>query len=153
MVSQSWIIHCLKMYKISHKVINFIEKTMKTCKVELTTGGRSLAEAKVQRGILKGNALLTLLFIIVIMLLNHILRKCTARYKLSKLPEKLNHLMYMDDIKMFAQNEKELETLIHALGIYSQNIGIEFGFEKCAMLVMKSSKRRLTDRMELPNQN
>ena len=28
-VPQSWIINYLKMYKISHKVINFIEKTMK----------------------------------------------------------------------------------------------------------------------------
>ena len=28
MVLQSWIINCLKMYKISHEVINFIEKTM-----------------------------------------------------------------------------------------------------------------------------
>ena len=27
---QSWVIHCLKMYKISHEVINFIEQTMKT---------------------------------------------------------------------------------------------------------------------------
>ena len=27
---QSWILHCLKMYKISHDVINFIEQTMKT---------------------------------------------------------------------------------------------------------------------------
>ena len=25
----------------------------------------------------------------------------------------INHLMYMDDIKHFAKNEKELETLIH----------------------------------------
>ena len=28
MVPQSWIINCLKMYKISHETINFIEKTM-----------------------------------------------------------------------------------------------------------------------------
>ena len=26
---QSWIINCLKLYKISHEIINFIEKTMK----------------------------------------------------------------------------------------------------------------------------
>ena len=26
MVPQSWIINCLKMYKITHEVINFIEK-------------------------------------------------------------------------------------------------------------------------------
>ena len=38
--------------------------------------------------------------------LNHILRKCTAEYKLSTSQEKVNHLMYMDDIKLFAKNEK-----------------------------------------------
>ena len=140
MVPQSWIINCLKMYKISDEVINFIKKTMKTWKVELTAGGRSLAEVKVQRGIFHGDALSPLLFIIAMMPLNHILRKCTARYKLSKSQEKINHLMYMDNIKLFAKNEKELETLIHAVRIYSQDIGMEFSIEKCAILVMKSNK-------------
>ena len=48
MVPQSWIIHCLKMYKISHETINFIEKT---------AGGKGLAETKIQRGIFQGDAL------------------------------------------------------------------------------------------------
>ena len=61
--------------------------------------------------------------------------------------------MYMDDIKLFAKNEKELETLIHAVRIYCQDIGMEFVIEKCAMQVMKSDKRHLTDGMELPNQD
>ena len=61
--------------------------------------------------------------------------------------------MYMDDIKLFAKNEKELETLIHGVRIYSQDIGIEFGIEKCAMLDMKSGKRHLTDGIELPKQD
>ena len=56
------------------------------------------------------------------MSLYNILRKCTTGYKLSKLQEKINHLMYMDDIKLFAKNEKELETLIQAVRIYSQYI-------------------------------
>ena len=59
----------------------------------------------------------------------------------------------MDDIKLFAKNQKELETLIHAVRICSQDIGMEFSIEKCAMLVMKSGKRHLTDRVEQPNQN
>ena len=46
-VPQRWIINCLKMYKISDEVINFIEKTMKTWRVELTTGGKGLAEGKI----------------------------------------------------------------------------------------------------------
>ena len=61
--------------------------------------------------------------------------------------------MYMDDIKLFAKNEKELETLIHTIRIYSQDIGMEFGIEKWALLVMKSGKRYLTDGIELPNQD
>ena len=58
----------------------------------------------------------------------------------------------MDDIKLFAKNEKELKTLIQALGIYSEDIGMEFGIEKCAMLIMKSGKRQMTEGLELPNQ-
>ena len=126
---------------------------MKTWRVELTAGGRRLSEAKIQRGIFQGDALSRLLFIIAMMPLNHILLKCTDGYKLSRSQETVNHLMYMDDIKLFAKNEKELETLINTVRIYSRDIGMEFGIEKCAMLVMKSGKRQLTDGMELPNQD
>ena len=140
-------------YKISHEVINFIEQTMKTWRVELTAGGRSIAETKIQRGIFQGDALSPLLFIITMMPLNHILKKCAAGYKLSGSQEKINHLMDMDDIKLFAKKEKELETLIHAVRIYSQDIGMEFDIEKCAMLVMKSGKRHITDGMEVPNRD
>ena len=60
--------------------------------------------------------------------------------------------MYMDDIKLFEKkNEKELKTLIHAVRIYSQDRDMEFGIEKCAMIVMKSGKRHLTDGMKQPN--
>ena len=51
------------------------------------------------------------------------------------------------------KNEKELATLIHTVRIYSRDIGMEFGIEKCAMLVMKCGKRQLTDGMKLPNQD
>ena len=46
--------------------------------------------------------------------------------------------MYMDDIKLFAKNEKEIETIIHSVRIYSQEIKMEFGTEKYAIIVMKS---------------
>ena len=64
--------------------------------------------------------------------LNNTPRKCTAGYKLSRLKEKINHLMYMNDIKLFGKNEKN--------GIFSQNIGMGFGIEKCDVLVMKSGE-------------
>ena len=36
MVPQSWIINSLKMYKISHETINFMEKNLKNWRIELT---------------------------------------------------------------------------------------------------------------------
>ena len=48
--------------------------------------------------------------------------------------------------------KKNWKTLIHAVSIYSQDIGMESDIEKCAMLVMKSGKRHITDGMEQPNQ-
>ena len=130
MVLQSWIINYLKMYKISHEVINFIEEIMKTWRVELTEGGRILTETKIQRGIFQGVDISPSLFTIATMPLNHVLRKSTAGYKLSRLQEKINPLMYTDNIKLFAKNEKEQEALIHAVRIYRQVIGMEFVMEK-----------------------
>ena len=126
---------------------------MKTWRVEMTAGGKSLTKTKTQRGIFQADELSPFLLIIAMMPLNNILRKSTAGYKLSKSQEKTNHLMPMVDIKLFAKNQKELETLIHAVRIYSHDIKMEFGKEKCAMLVMKSGKRHPTYRMELPNQD
>ena len=123
MVPQSWIINCLKMYKISHEVINFIEITIKAWRVELTAGGRSLTEAKVQRGIFQGDALSPLLFIIAMMPLNHILRKCAARNKLSKLQENINHLMYMEDIELFAKRKRTRNSNIPNVNVQSGHRG------------------------------
>ena len=59
--------------------------------------------------------------------------------------------MYMDDIKL-PKNEKELETLIQKVRIYSQDIGMGFGIEKCTILIMRNWKRQLTEGIEQPNQ-
>ena len=58
----------------------------------------------------------------------------------------------MNDIKLFVKSE-DLKTIMHAVRIYSQDIGMELSIEKYALLVMKSGKRHLTDGMKLPNRD
>ena len=41
----------------------------------------------------------------------------------------------MDDIELFTKKEKELEAQIQTTRTYSQDIGMEFSIEKCAMLI------------------
>ena len=140
--TQSWKINCLKMYKVLDEVMNFTEKTMKTWREELTTRGKSLVEAKFQRGIFSRDVLSSLQFGIAMMPFNHIFRKCTGTYI---------YYIYIYIYILFAKNEKDIETLMHAVRINNQNIGLEFGLEKYAKLIMKGEKH-LTDEMELPNQ-
>ena len=51
----------------------------------------------------------------------------------------------MNDIKLLTKNDKELETLIQAVRIYNQKIGMEFGIEECTTLIMKKGKRVMTE--------
>ena len=55
---------------------------MKNWIVELTIRGKRFAEAKICRGIFKGDALSRLLFVIAMMTLNYIFQKYTGGYKL-----------------------------------------------------------------------
>ena len=59
----------------------------------------------------------------------------------------------MDDIKLFAKNMEEMETLIQAVKIYRQGTEMEFAREKYAMIMMKTKKCHLTEGIELPNQD
>ena len=128
------------MDKIYDEVIKFIENAMKNWWVELTAEGKSLTEVKIQEGNFQGDALSPLLPVIVMMPLNHIFKKCIGVYKPIESQEMINHITYMNDMKPFDKNEVELETLIQTLGIYSDDIEMLFGIEKCAMLIMRSGK-------------
>ena len=71
------------MYKISNK-IKKITEAKKNWKVELIARGKSLTEVKIQRADFQGDVLSLLLFIIAMIPLNHILKKCTRYYKFTK---------------------------------------------------------------------
>ena len=57
----------------------------------------------------------------------------------------------MDNLKLFGRTEKELEGLIELVSVYSRDIGMEFGLDKCAVLVIKSGTKVRTDGIVLPN--
>ena len=53
---------------------------------------------------------------------------------------KINHLIFMDDLMLYSHNEKELDLLVQRRHIFSKDIGMEFGIEKCAKLVIEKGK-------------
>ena len=49
------------------------------------------------------------------------------RYQFSSDEEQINHLMFMDDIELFAKDESGLDALIQTVRVVSTSTGINFG--------------------------
>ena len=79
------------------------------------------------------------------------LRKAKAAYEFSESKEKINYLLFMDDLKLYSRSEKGLDSLVQTVCVFSADIGMEFGIEKCAMLVMEKGKIVKLVGLELPN--
>ena len=81
--------------------------------------------------------------------LSLILRTAKATYVFSESKEKINHLLFMDDLNLYSRSEKGWDSLIQTVCVFREDIGMEFGIEKCAMLVMEKGKIVKSDGMEL----
>ena len=57
----------------------------------------------------------------------------------------------MDCLKLHATNEKSLESLIQTVCVFSNDIGMVFRVEKCALLRIKKGKMANINGIVLPN--
>ena len=60
-------------------------------------------------------------------------------YQLKKRGSRINHLMFIDDIKLFGRGTKEIDALVPTVRIVSGDIRMEFGIEKCALVNIQYS--------------
>ena len=57
----------------------------------------------------------------------------------------------MDGLKLYSQSEKGLDSLVQRVRVFSEDIGMQFGIEKCDMLVMEKGKIVKSVGTELPD--
>ena len=58
----------------------------------------------------------------------------------------------MDDLKLYASNDNELEGLIKTVKVFSDNIGMQFRLENCAKASFKRGKLVKTNNIIIENQ-
>ena len=102
-------------------------------------------------GIFQGDSLSSLVFVLALIPLSLILRKAKAAYEFSESKEKINHLLFTDDLKLHSWNEKGLDWLVQTVHIFSEDIRMDFDIEKCAMLVTEKGKIVKSADIELPD--
>ena len=57
----------------------------------------------------------------------------------------------MDDLKLYGKSSNELESLLNTVRIFSTDISMEFGLEKCATLAIHKEKATHTEGLILSN--
>ena len=72
--------------------------------------------------------------------LSLILKIANACYKWGKKKYKLNHLLFMDYLKLDAKSEEQTKTLVRTVYLFSTDICMEFWIKKCGILTMKRGK-------------
>ena len=57
----------------------------------------------------------------------------------------------MEDLKLYGTNEKEINSLVHTVRLFSSDTGMDFGVEKCTVMVMKRGKLDKSEGIRLPD--
>ena len=135
----SWIIECLDLFGVA-EIKSLLVNSMEKWKVMLCSGSSELGEVEIKHGIFQGDSLSPLVFVLALIPLSLILRKAKAAYDFSESKEKINHLLLMDDLKLYSRSEKGLDSLVQTVHVFSEDIRMEFGIEKCATLVIEKGK-------------
>ena len=82
----------------------------------------------ITRGIIQGDSLSPLLYVIAMIPMTTILMQTGLGYQTSKSATKISHLLYMmDDLKLYGTSSDELESLLNTVRIFSTATSMEFG--------------------------
>ena len=120
-------------------------------KAELISGDTNLIEVNISQVIFQGDSLSCALFFISLISLTLVLRWMKQGYSFQKGKSKLNHILFMDDLKFYRSNENEIDSLVRTVKIVTKGIGMKFGIDKCGVVAMKSGKEVECDGIELKN--
>ena len=95
------------MFGVAENIQSLLANSMERWKVILCSGNSELGEVEIKRGIFQRDSLSPVVFVLAMIPLSLILRKAKAAYEFSESKEKINHLLYIDDLKFIVEVRKD----------------------------------------------
>ena len=147
-VPHNWILCCLRLYRFHRVIIQCVEHLLLLWQTTLylqlpSTNPVRVASMSIKCGIFQGDTLSPLLFCIALNPLSMLLDPLSG-YQVAP-DQQLTHLLYMDDLKLFARNDTQLHILLRTVKMFSDDVGLTFGMDKCAKLSVSRGKAVETD--------
>ena len=96
---------------------------------------------------IQGDSLSPLLFFLALTPLLYELNDTGYRHKIGE--EKINHLFYMDDLKLYGKDDEEFDRLLCTVKKFSDDIGMDFGLDKCAKATFIRGRLTSTNEIKL----
>ena len=128
MVPHSWILETLQLTGVAKNIQRLVGASMKNWRTTLMSNGQNLGNVNIRRGIFQEDSLSLLLFVACLIPLSVILRKTQGKYQLSKEGESINHLLFMDDLKLYGSDERQIDSRINTVrdsnGIWVEEVWI-----------------------------
>ena len=136
-----WIIEALKIYKVNTKMTAFCEKkSMKNWCTQLEVEKYFSRKIFVKRGIFQGDSLSPLLSCISLIPLSKLLNARDQGFELTTESWKITHMLYLDDLKLYAKSEEEMKKILRMVQTFSSHVNMKFDLEKFARVTIRQWK-------------
>ncbi|CAK1593322.1 unnamed protein product [Parnassius mnemosyne] len=143
-VPHSWLKRVLEIYKIDDKICKFLSKLMGQWNTILNLPGKwqssSIDSINIKRGIFQGDSLSPTWFCLALNPLSTVIEESGLGFRFRKENSPISHLLYMDDLKLFTSKESELLLLLKLTHSFNNDIRMEFGIDKCAVINVNRGK-------------
>jgi hypothetical protein len=142
-----WLFEAMRLAKIPDRIIRAVQSLAEKWRTEIhmqTKESVSVTDLiRYLTGILQGDCLALLLFVLCVNPLSHLLNDCPG-YMIG-IPgartTKITHLLFVDDLKTYSKNRSDALKQLEIITNFTNDIGMEFGADKCAYLNIEKGQR------------
>ncbi|XP_029655879.1 uncharacterized protein LOC115229710 [Octopus sinensis] len=133
-VDHAYLIECLHKLCLPVWFISFVKAVMSMLSVHLKYNKHTIGEVKLERGILQGDSMSPLLFVLCLEPLSRLLN---GRHEQLSITHEgrlfnTNHLVFIDDIKLFARSSNQLRSMGECVNEFLGKIGLQLNFSTAA---------------------
>ena len=131
-VPHSYILQCLEKIRAPDNIIKFVERMLINQKTTLIMNRDEVGRVQINKGLLQGDSLSPLLFVIAMEPLSRCLNKNCVKVRAGQTDLETNHLIFIDDIKLFANDKNTLKELCDRTKEVLEGIGFQTNEQKSA---------------------
>ncbi|MCB1712129.1 MAG: reverse transcriptase family protein [Candidatus Riesia sp.] len=133
-IDHNYLFQCIESLNMPVWILSFIKSITEKWNLDIISGKDKILNKRIERGILQGDSLSPLLFVLC---MDPLSRKLNSKYPMIMSntdgnPHFTNHLLFIDDLKLIAEKEETLNLLLEETKNFFKLIGLEMNKEKSA---------------------